>query len=86
MIYIRTRFRQNQHLWRHFGDKVLAKNFDLLRTDALKDKHHLWPALVERALARQASVGGALKLVSNLPYAAATPLIAELLLAGPVPE
>jgi len=67
----------------HLAD---AKNLDLLRTDALKDKHHLSPALVERALARQASVGGALKLVANLPYAAATPLIAELLLAGPVPE
>ncbi|HUS45634.1 MAG TPA: 16S rRNA (adenine(1518)-N(6)/adenine(1519)-N(6))-dimethyltransferase RsmA [Phycisphaerae bacterium] len=66
----------------HLAD---ATNFDLLRTDALKDKHHVSPALVERALVRQASVGGALKLVSNLPYAAATPLIAELLLAGPVP-
>jgi len=63
-----------------------AENLDLLRTDALKDKHTLSPALVERVRSRQASLGGPLKLVANLPYAAATPLVAELLLAGPVPE
>jgi 16S rRNA (adenine1518-N6/adenine1519-N6)-dimethyltransferase len=63
-----------------------AANLDLLRTDALKDKHTLSPAMVERVLARQRAVGGPLKLVANLPYAAATPLVAELLLAGPVPE
>jgi hypothetical protein len=31
MIHIRTRFRQNQCLWRHFGDKNLLKNFNNLR-------------------------------------------------------
>jgi len=63
-----------------------AANLDLLRTDALKDKHTLSPAMVERVQSRQASLGGPLKLVANLPYAAATPLVAELLVAGPVPE
>ncbi len=63
-----------------------AENFDLLRTDALKDKHTLSPAMVERVRARRAALGGPLKLVANLPYAAATPLLAELLLTGPVPE
>ena len=63
-----------------------AENLDILRTDALKDKHTLSPAMVERMQSRQAEVGGPLKLVANLPYAAATPLVAELLLAGPVPE
>jgi 16S rRNA (adenine1518-N6/adenine1519-N6)-dimethyltransferase len=63
-----------------------AANLDLLRTDAMKDKHTLSPAMVERVLARQGAVGGALKLVANLPYAAATPLVAELLVAGPVPD
>jgi len=63
-----------------------AANLDLLRTDALKDKHTFSPALVERVLARQRAVGGPLKLVANLPFAAATPLVAELLVAGPVPE
>ncbi|MGB2976517.1 MAG: 16S rRNA (adenine(1518)-N(6)/adenine(1519)-N(6))-dimethyltransferase RsmA, partial [Phycisphaerae bacterium] len=63
-----------------------ARNLDLLRTDALKDKHTLSPAMVERALERQAALGGPLKLVANLPYAAATPLVADLLLAGPIPE
>jgi len=63
-----------------------AANLDLLRTDALKDKHTLSPALVERVRSRLARLGGALKLVANLPFAAATPLVAELLVAGPVPE
>jgi 16S rRNA (adenine1518-N6/adenine1519-N6)-dimethyltransferase len=63
-----------------------AHNLDLLRTDALKDKHTLSPAMVERVRARRAALGGPLKLVANLPYAAATPLLAELLLTGPVPE
>ena len=63
-----------------------AANLDLVRTDALKDKHTLSPAMLERVLAHQAALGGPMKLVANLPYAAATPLVAELLLAGPVPE
>jgi len=63
-----------------------AANLDLVRTDALKDKHTLSPAMVERVQSRRAQVGGSLKLVANLPYAAATPLLAELLLAGPVPD
>jgi len=63
-----------------------ATNLDLLRTDALKDKHTLSPVMAERVRSRLARLGGPLKLVANLPYAAATPLVAELLLAGPVPE
>jgi hypothetical protein len=31
MIYIWTRLAQNQHLRRHFSDKILAKNFNNLR-------------------------------------------------------
>ena len=63
-----------------------AANLDLLRADALKDKHALSPAMLERLATHQAALGGPVKLVANLPYSAATPLVAELLLTGPVPE
>jgi 16S rRNA (adenine1518-N6/adenine1519-N6)-dimethyltransferase len=61
-------------------------NLDLLVADILADKHHLAPAVLETLARRQAALGGPLKLVANLPYAAATPLVAELVLADPPPE
>ncbi len=55
--------------------------FEILETDALASKQALAPQVLERiATARQQ--GCKVKLAANLPYAAASPLIVELLLAG----
>ena len=63
-----------------------AANLDLLVTDILADKHHVAPAVLERVERRRAELGGAVKLVANLPYQAAMPLVAELVRADPPPE
>jgi len=63
-----------------------AANLDLLVTDVLADKHRVAPAVLERVERRRAELGGAVKLVANLPYQAATPLVAELVRADPPPE
>ncbi len=55
--------------------------FTLIAGDALASKHRLNPEMLA-ALARGApQAGGSRKLVANLPYQIATPLIIELLLA-----
>lgn len=63
------------------------KNVSLLRTDALKSKNELHPMifagladLTTRFVCKQ------FKLVANLPYAVATPVIANLLLSEWIPE
>ncbi len=55
-------------------------NVFMLEMDALKNKNHLNPAVLE-AVAEQlaAAPGRRLKLVSNLPYNVATPIITNLL-------
>ena len=63
-----------------------AANLDLLVTDILADKRHIAPAVLEALESRQRTLGGAVKLVANLPYAAATPLVAELVMSRPPPE
>ncbi len=55
-----------------------AENLDLRVCDVLADKHHVAPDVLEVARRRAEETGGRLKLVSNLPYSAATPLVAEL--------
>lgn len=55
-------------------------NVTLLRTDALASKHRLAPELVAALRAARAAGSGRLLLVANLPYAIATPLLANLLL------
>ncbi len=62
------------------------ENVDLLVADVLRDKHHLDPEVLETVRARAEAAGGRLKLVANLPYAAATPLLVDLLIDGPVPR
>jgi len=55
----------------------LGTRITLVQGDCLADKHHLNPALL-------AALGsGPFRLVANLPYAAATPLIATLLESHP---
>ncbi len=62
---------------RHHPDLT---NVHWLNADVLAGKHHLNPDVLQKLHALQlAHPAGSLKLVSNLPYNAASPLIAELL-------
>lgn len=57
--------------------------FTLVQADALAGKHQVNP-LVLRALDTQPpAAGGAYKLVANLPYQIATPLLVDLLMTTP---
>jgi 16S rRNA (adenine1518-N6/adenine1519-N6)-dimethyltransferase len=55
--------------------------FSLIEGDALDGKHALHPDLLA-AIAAHHATGGAVRLVANLPYNIASPLVIELLLAG----
>ena len=63
-----------------------AANLDLLVTDILANKHTVAPSVLGTVRRRREALGGAVKLVANLPYQAATPLMAELVQADPLPE
>lgn len=63
-----------------------AENLDLLVTDILADKHTISPKVLRLLGERSAAAGGPVKLVANLPYQAATPLVAELVLRQPPME
>ena len=65
---------------------VGATNLDLLQADILADKHTIAPAALDTLCRRARALSGETKLVANLPYQAATPLLAELVLADPPPE
>jgi 16S rRNA (adenine1518-N6/adenine1519-N6)-dimethyltransferase len=55
-------------------------NVTWLLADALAGKHAIEPAVLEKLRElRRGRAGGKLRLVSNLPYNAASPLVAELL-------
>ena len=57
-------------------------NVVLLHTDVLKNKNHLHASVVEAIAALRERTGcGRLKLVSNLPYVVATPVITNFLLS-----
>ena len=73
-----------------------AENFDLLVRDVLANKHTVAPEVLDLAEARRQALAGPpkltdqrkplagpLKLVANLPYQAATPLVAELVMRDP---
>jgi 16S rRNA (adenine1518-N6/adenine1519-N6)-dimethyltransferase len=54
-------------------------NVTLLHTDALKNKNRLSPLVVDEVERKLAAVpGGRLKLVANLPYSVATPVVSNL--------
>jgi 16S rRNA (adenine1518-N6/adenine1519-N6)-dimethyltransferase len=56
------------------------QNVRLIQSDALRNKNELHPRLLEAVDAAKAAFGARrLKLVANLPYAVATPVIANLL-------
>ncbi len=56
-------------------------NFTLIEGDALAGKHELDPALLA-AVGEAAAWGETVKLVANLPYNIASPLVIESLIAG----
>jgi len=60
-----------------------AANLDFLVIDVLANKHTVAPEVLDVAEARRLACGGPLKLIANLPYQAATPLVAELVLRDP---
>lgn len=60
-------------------------NFTLVEGDALATKHTLHPELLGTLRREQVATGGVWKLVANLPYQIATPLLVELLQLDPPP-
>jgi 16S rRNA (adenine1518-N6/adenine1519-N6)-dimethyltransferase len=64
-----------------------CKNVELLAQDALKNKNRLHPTVVAAVRTQLARYpGAALKLVANLPYSVATPVISNLLASEIVPS
>ena len=64
-----------------------AENLDFLVADILADKHTVSPKVLRLLGERSAAAGHRrVKLVANLPYQAATPLVAELVLGQPPME
>jgi 16S rRNA (adenine1518-N6/adenine1519-N6)-dimethyltransferase len=68
-------------LARLLGDRLHDhSNLTLLHTDVLASKHRVAPVVLETLTARAAARGGCFRLVANLPYSIATPLVVDLLL------
>ncbi len=67
-------------LSRRLGEHPRLK---LLNTDVLADKHHVAPAVLEALRQTPCGPHGVRKLVANLPYQVATPLLLDLLRAEP---
>lgn len=62
-------------------------NVTMLNCDALRNKNHLRDELTDTVRTEMAKIQGArFKLVANLPYNVATPIISNLLLTDPVPS
>jgi 16S rRNA (adenine1518-N6/adenine1519-N6)-dimethyltransferase len=57
--------------------------FTLVQADALASKHQINPLVLKILNRRTPEPGGARKLVANLPYQVATPLLMELLYTTP---
>ncbi|MCI0359177.1 MAG: 16S rRNA (adenine(1518)-N(6)/adenine(1519)-N(6))-dimethyltransferase RsmA [Planctomycetaceae bacterium] len=61
-------------------------NVVMLQQDALKSKNHMHPAVLDAIRAKVAEQPGRqLKLVANLPYNVATPVLSNLLSIEPLP-
>ncbi len=64
-----------------------ANNITMLSCDALRNKNHMRDEVLTAVRDRLASIPGShFKLVSNLPYNVATPIISNLLTVDPFPE
>lgn len=68
---------------RQLGDHPRLK---LIHADVMETKNRLNPRVVEAIVEAAPGPGGARKLVANLPYQIATPLLMELLLGEPALE
>jgi len=78
----------DRQLFQLAGEELLgADNVTMLQCDALKNKNRLSPELLE-TLDRELNVapGRRLKLLSNLPYNVATPVLSNLLALERPPE
>ncbi|HEX3655900.1 MAG TPA: 16S rRNA (adenine(1518)-N(6)/adenine(1519)-N(6))-dimethyltransferase RsmA [Pirellulales bacterium] len=65
---------------------VDVPNVTLLNQDALRNKNHLHPAIMEQVKAKLAAAPGRrFKFAANLPYNIATPILSNLLAENPVP-
>lgn len=63
------------------------EKFTLIRNDILKTKNQIQPIVLETIREKMKSLGvNTFKLVANLPYAVATPIISNLLIGDNVPE
>jgi len=64
-----------------------ASNITMLTCDALRNKNNMRDEVLVAVREKLASIpGSAFKLVSNLPYNVATPIISNLLTVDPFPE
>jgi len=63
-----------------------AGNVELVPADALADKHRVHPQVTAAVGRARQALGGPWKLVANLPYQAATPLVVDLVLDPDPPE
>ena len=78
----------DRQLFQLAGEELFAlDNVTMLRADALKNKNRLNPAVLEAVTAQlDAAPGRRFKLVANLPYNVATPLLSNLLALDRPPE
>jgi len=76
----------DRHLYELASEELIdLPNVEMLRTDVLKNKNRVAPPVIQAVqTALAAAPGRRWKLVANLPYNIATPLISNLL-AGEVP-
>lgn len=71
----------DQNLWQLAQEELASfNNITFLQQDALRNKNNLNPILIDTIRQAMSEIEGArLKLVANLPYNVATPLISNLL-------
>lgn len=77
----------DQHLFQLASEELIDfENVTMLQQDALRNKNNLHPAVLETVAEKvKAEPGRQLKLVANLPYNIATPILSNLLEAPIVP-
>ena len=77
----------DEHLHQLAGEELVDfENVTMLHQDALRNKNNLHPIVLDTIAQQVAAIpGGRLKLVANLPYNIATPIISNLLETPIVP-
>jgi 16S rRNA (adenine1518-N6/adenine1519-N6)-dimethyltransferase len=77
----------DEHLYQLASEELLDfDNVTMLQQDALRNKNNLHPAVLETVREHvEAQPGRRLKLVANLPYSIATPVLSNLLESPIVP-